>query len=355
MDFVLNELQLEIRELAGSLLRDTCTPAQLSALEAGAQRLDLSLWAQLGAAGLTAIPVPAAAGGAGLAYFEACLVFEQLGATTAAVPLVGHTLAAMALIKALGEEVAADWLAGPGWLACSTRLEGNTLRLTDGRLSGELSAVAYAAGSRGMLLPAHDGTAWRLCLLTEQATGVVLEAQTSTGLEPQSLFTATAAPVQVLPGDTLLSWLQQRMTVALCMAQLGVVGAALELARQHVCEREQFGVKIGSFQAVAHRMADGWIDLMNLRLAAQTAASALDHHTLASLDVGTAQVWAADAGHRVLASCQHVHGGLGHDRDYPLWRLAVWARQYEMVLGGAGLALEQLGAAIAADPEAAFL
>jgi len=86
-----------------------------------------------------------------------------------------------------------------------------------------------------------------------------------------------------------------------------------------------------------------------------SAAAALDKNESAALAVRTAQFWSAEAGHRVLASCQHVHGGLGHDRDYPLWRYAVWARHYEMQSGGAGVALELLGDTIAADPDAALL
>ncbi len=355
MDFALNELQLELRELAASVLRDACTAPRLAALEAGEQRLDRDLWAQLRESGLVAVSLPEAAGGAGLGFLEACLVFEQVGATTAPVPLPGHTLAAMVIAHALGEEVLAPMLAAEGWLACSSRRQGNTLCWTTGQLNGVLSGIPHGEGCQHAVVPAFDGEAWVLCLLEGDASGLHWERQTSTGFEPQARLTATAAPARLLPGAELPAWLEQRMIVAVSMAQCGVVEAAVDLARQHVCEREQFGVKIGSFQSVAHRLADCWIDAMNLRAAALAAAAALDARPLAPLDVYTAQVWAADAGHRVLASAQHVHGGLGHDRDYPLWRYAVWARQYEMALGGAGDGLEKLGAAIAAQPQAALL
>jgi alkylation response protein AidB-like acyl-CoA dehydrogenase len=355
MNFAWSELQLEIRALAAQLLRDHAGPEQLSALEASGERLDRQLWAELKSAGLTAIPLPETAGGAGLGFQEAGLVFEQLGAHVAPVPLVGHTLAAMALQRASGDELAASQLEGEGWLACSTRREGNTLRLDDGRLSGQLGAIAHGEGSDAVVLPARQGDDWFLCLVKRDAVGLSWQAQVSTGLEPRGLLQADSAPVEILGDAAMLAWLEQRQAAAHCMAQVGVVDAALQLAREHVCEREQFGVKIGSFQAVAHRMADAWTDMMNLRMAAEAAVVALDQQEDAELAVRSAQAWSAEAGHRVLASAQHVHGGLGHDKDYPLWRYAVWARQYEMESGGLGHALEQLGRCIARDPEAALL
>ena len=83
------------------------------------------------------------------------------------------------------------------------------------------------------------------------------------------------------------------------------------MSTRYVSEREQFGAKIGSFQSVSHRMADTWIDLMNLRLLGHSAAAMLDRQALATLEVLSAQAWSAEAGHRISASCQHVHGGMG--------------------------------------------
>ena len=355
MNFAWSELQLEIRTLAAQLFRDHTGPGQLSVLEASGQRLDRRLWAALKAAGLAAIPLPETAGGAGLGFQEAGLVFEQLGAHVAPVPLVGHTLAAMALRRARGDELVASLLEGECWLTCSTRREGNGLHVEGGRLSGQLGAIAYGEGSDAVVVPARRDDEWVLCLVDSQADGVTWQGQISTGLEPQGLLQADSVPVEILGDAALLAWLEQRQAAAHCMAQVGVVDAALQLAREHVCEREQFGVKIGSFQAVAHRLADAWIDLMNLRLAAEAAVVALDQRDDAELAVRSAQVWSAEAGHRILASAQHVHGGLGHDKDYSLWRYAVWARQYEIAAGGLSRALEQLGRCIAREPEAALL
>lgn len=355
MDFALNELQRELSELAARILGDSSGGKRLAQLEASGNRLDLPLWQLLVDSGLSAVAIAEENGGAGLTFFEACLVLEQLGKTVAALPLLGHTVAALALQHAGEGEFLQSLPAKAGWLACSARTQGNSLYWADGKVHGRVGAVPYARGSQAMLLPARVAGEWRLCRIGSDQPGIALVAQTSTALEPQALVSCEHAEASVIGDTSLLPWLRQRLIVATCAAQTGIVDAAIAMTTHYISEREQFGVKIGSFQAVSHRMADAWIDLVNLRLMSHSAAALLSERDRADLEVLSAQVWAADAGHRVLASCQHVHGGMGHDRDYPLWRYAVWARHCELAQGNGSLALAQLGEVIAADPVAARL
>src|SRR5208283_1024099 len=129
-----------------------------------------------------------------------------------------------------------------------------------------------------------------------------------------------------------------------CALQLGDVYEAIRLTAAYVSEREVFSVKIGTFQAVSQRMADAYIDRMALQLMSRNAASVLARQEDATADVLAAKMLAGDVGHRVLASCQHVHGGIGHDRDYPLWRYAVAAKQNELAIASSGEATAMLGA-----------
>jgi alkylation response protein AidB-like acyl-CoA dehydrogenase len=64
--------------------------------------------------------------------------------------------------------------------------------------------------------------------------------------------------------------------------------------------------------------------------------------------VQIAKIWAGDVGHRVSYAAQHLHGGTGIDRDYPLWRYCTWLRYNEMALGGSAKTLAKLGKRIAA-------
>ena len=356
MDFSLNEIQQDIANLAGQILRRASTPERLETLEAGGQRLDRQLWAELVEAGLAAVAVPETRGGAGLGFFESCLVLEQVGRTVAAVPLPGHCVGLMALHHAGADAALDELLAGEGWLAANARTDaGNSLRAQDGRLSGALSAVAFAEGARRLLLPArHDG-AWQLYLLDPSQPGVRLEAQLTTAFEPRARVQLDGVAATAVGDAQLTQWLRERLIAATCAVQIGVLEEMIGMSTRYVSEREQFGAKIGSFQSVSHRMADTWIDLMNLRLLGHSAAAMLDRQPLATLEVLAAQSWCAEAGHRVAASCQHVHGGMGHDRSYPLWRYAVWARHNELVHGGVSETYAAIGAAIAREPAAAAL
>ena len=114
---------------------------------------------------------------------------------------------------------------------------------------------------------------------------------------------------------------------------------ALRLTARYVSEREQFGTKIGTFQAVGpprrrrlhrhrgdppHRPPGRW------RLEAATAEGTDAHDELI-----VAKFWAAEGGQRVVHAAQHLHGGIGVDIDYPIHRYFRWAKALELTLGGA--------------------
>lgn len=356
MDFAFNEIQTEIRELARGIFADFASPDKLDVVEQQVHRFDQNLWSAVREAGLTQVSLSESAGGIGLGFFEACLVFEQAGAFTAPVPVVPHALALMAIAEFAPSALATEDNSVDTWFTTSGGVAGNTLALdSQGRVSGSLSGVPYASGAKALVAPSADGQA--LLLIDLNQSGIAFHDQVSTAYEPQAFCTFANVEATVLGDAQAVTWLTLRERVAMSAAQLGVTAAAMELARAQVCEREQFGVKIGSFQAVSHRLADCWIDLMNLTTTVLSAASRLDVDASieTQLEVYTAQSWASQASHRILASAQHVCGGLGHDKDYPMWRFAVWSRHYEMMMGGNELALEHLGALIAAEPERAML
>jgi 3-oxocholest-4-en-26-oyl-CoA dehydrogenase beta subunit len=70
----------------------------------------------------------------------------------------------------------------------------------------------------------------------------------------------------------------------------------------------------------------------------------------AAKEVAVAKYFAAEAGQRVVRAAQHLHGGVGVDRDYPLHRYYIWAKQLELTLGGTGRQLEALGRLLADEP-----
>jgi alkylation response protein AidB-like acyl-CoA dehydrogenase len=122
----------------------------------------------------------------------------------------------------------------------------------------------------------------------------------------------------------------------------------MRITGQYTSEREQFGRAIATFQAVSHRVADCYIDVECLRLVTQQAASLIDQGRPAREAVAIAKIWCGDVTHRVSQASQHCHGGTGVDRDYPLHRFCLLARQIELSAGSSALLTAQLGEDICA-------
>ena len=137
--------------------------------------------------------------------------------------------------------------------------------------------------------------------------------------------------------------MNDRALVGLCAVQIGVTERALRLAATYTGQREQFGRPIGSFQAVQQRMADAFIDVEAIRWTTWHAAWLLGEGRPATREAMIAKFWAAEAGMRVAATAQQVHGGIGIDISYPLFRYFLWAKHNELAMGSATAQLARLG------------
>jgi acyl-CoA dehydrogenase len=85
-------------------------------------------------------------------------------------------------------------------------------------------------------------------------------------------------------------------------------------------------------------------------LTAWQAAWRLDAGLPASAEVAVAKFWADDGAQRVVHACQHLHGGVGVDRDYPVHRYFLMIKHLSLTLGGSAVSLLRLGDILASDP-----
>lgn len=365
MDFSYEEEHSAISELAAQILDDHSTPERLTTLErSGEPRFDADLWKALADAGVLGASIPAEFGGSGLDMVALGAVLEEAGRTAAAVPLwetLGLATPAIAQFapKALAEEVLGAVAAGEMVLTAAWHERaGEALtpatsaeRLDDGwKISGSKTAVPAAAIADGVLVPASiiDGSVG-LFLVRTDADGCTVEPLVTTAGDPQGTVTFADTPAElVAEGHESLRWAYERALATECSVAVGVCGEALRLSAEYTKERKQFDVPIASFQAVAHRLADAFIDTEAIRLTARQALWRLSVGMNASEEVATAKFWAAEGGQRIVHAAQHVHGGVGVDRDYPLHRYFLAAKQIELQLGGASRQLRDLGALIAA-------
>jgi len=334
---------------------------------------DEGLWRELGKAGVLAAALPESAGGDGLGLLEQCSVLIEIGRALAPAPYLASIVLGASAIATFGTpEQQRRWAepAGRGELLLTVALEpedGPTLAAGETEetplVSGTWTTVPAAPWADLILLPAGD----EVLVVERGAAGVTVEPQELTdgvtagrvvldGALAERLgepaaggpdAARAAAGGQSASGAGAADWLMARGTVGLCALQLGVTERALEMTAAYATSREQFGRPIGSFQAVAQRLADAWIDVAAIRLTMWQAAWRLSAGLPADLAISTAKFWAADAGHRVAHAAVHVHGGVGIDVSHPLHRYFAAATHNEFSLGGATSHLRRIGAELA--------
>ena len=146
-----------------------------------------------------------------------------------------------------------------------------------------------------------------------------------------------------------MHWIASHTAAANCAMAVGVSERMTRMTAEYTAEREQFGVKIATFQAVGQRAADCYIDTECLRLVTQQAISLLNQGREADDEIMMAKIWLGNVTHRVSYAAQHLHGGIGVDRDYPLFRFCLWARQLEMSMGSSAELTARLGEGIARE------
>jgi 3-oxocholest-4-en-26-oyl-CoA dehydrogenase beta subunit len=372
MDFDLTDEQQATIDVAAKLLGDKSTPDTLRALEQRDDvRFDRDLWAAMADAGLLGIAVPSAHGGAGLGVLELALVLEEVGRRTAPVPalaalalgglpvarwgsaaqqaailpglVAGTTVPTAALVEPLGDPLRPSVTArrdGDGWV-----------------LDGERTNVPAGLVADLVIVPTTtDGGDVGLFAVPADGPGVSRRRQDTTSGTPDALVTldgvrlgddAVLGPLDA--AGTALRWLVEHATVAACAVMSGVAAEAVRITGEYTTGREQFGRPIATFQAVGQRAADAYVDAQAIRLTMLQAAWRLSAGFPADREVAVAKYYAAAAGQRVVHAAAHLHGGMGVDRDYPLHRYFLLAKQLELTLGGASRQLLALGGILAAE------
>jgi alkylation response protein AidB-like acyl-CoA dehydrogenase len=373
MDFGLTEEQEATRDLARQILSDRSTHERLKEIEAGGDGFDRDTWAELAKAGLLGIALPEDAGGSGLGFVALCQLLEEIGRTVSPVPVLPTVVLGALPIATFGTDaqrqqhlpgvVEGDTVLTAALVETGTDpLHPTTTARPDGdgwRVDGVKTLVPAGLIADRILVPAAAGDDGAIVVLIvdPNANGVTRERQDTTSGIPQARIELDG--VQVDAGDVLgdaesgaaiVDWMVERANAAMCAVATGVCEQALQMTAEYTKTREQFERPIATFQAVGQRAADAYIDTEAIRLTALQAAWRLEEGLPAAAEVAVAKFWAADGGQRVVHAAQHLHGGIGVDRDYPLHRYFLWAKELELTLGGATPQLLTLGAILAAEP-----
>jgi len=366
MDFEWSEESRAISELASKILGTEVSEASLREVDQAGSFFHPRAWARLAEAGLLGVAIDGAHGGMGGGIAEVCSLLVSVGRHVAPIPAYAClALGALPLSRFGSADHRQRWLpkiaGGSAFVTAAleesggrdrkhpaTRAETNAQGLS---IRGTKICVPLADKASMIVTAAtHADGSIVVVLIDPKTRGVELTRNVATHGEP--IFRVDLHDVQVAPSDVLaegeagakaLSWMVNAAVVCACAVELGVAERALEITARYTSERKQFGVAIGSFQAVRQRAADAYIDVEAIRLSMQQAAYLLDANRDADLACSVAKFQAADCGYRVTFTAQHLHGGMGYDIDYPLHRYYRWSKAIELSVGSAPEHLTQLG------------
>jgi alkylation response protein AidB-like acyl-CoA dehydrogenase len=367
MELVLNEDQTMLARTAGAFIAEHSPVARLRKLRDSGdeRRYSREVYKKMVELGWTAIPFAEADGGMGMGMAELVLVTEAMGRALAPEPLIPSiALAGSVLASAGNADQKAQWLApaiaGDVVLACAyaerssrfdpTRIAAKAERAGAGfRLSGEKRYVwgghkadAYVVTARTSGQPG-DAAGVTLFLVPGASKGLSSVRQTRVDSLNAAIITLEGVELgqgavlgRIDEGGAILAQALDRATVALCGEMLGGMSEAFDRTLVYLKERKQFGVVIGSFQALKHRAARLYIELELSRSALMAAARALDEQNAdAAQLVSLAKARLSDAYCLIANEAVQMFAGIGMTDEHEIGFFMKRARGCEMTFGDA--------------------
>jgi 3-oxocholest-4-en-26-oyl-CoA dehydrogenase beta subunit len=370
VDFSLSEEQAAVVESATKIFEGHLSDERRAVVAQAGEGIDRELWAALADANLLGLAIPEKFGGAEMGFGELSVLLEEAGRAAAPVPLWASLVLGALPIAEFGSDDQKEKYLRPvasGALVLTaaltevgTELERpTTTARADGDgwvLDGTKICVSAGTVAGAILIPATVGEKPAVFIVDAGTSGLTVTSQMTTSDIPEGHIELSGVRVgadsllgTVDQGSEILSWLRLRATSAQCSFMAGTCQAALKLTAGYAITRKQFERAIATFHAVGQRAADAYVDTEAVGITARQAAWRISAGLPAEEQVAIAKFWAADGGQRVVHAAQHIHGGLGVDRSYPLHRYFLAAKQTELTLGGATANLLRLGALMAAE------
>ena len=345
MPLYLNDEQVMLRDAARDFLADTAPVAHRRALRDADDPTGFSrdLWRRFAEMGFTGILIGADRGGSGLGHVEAGIVLEEIGRNLSPSPFLTTAVAAVAALAGSAHEerwfpgiVAGDTVAAIAIdeaakhhdrIALAAVRSGNGFRLTGdkrfvvhGHVAGLLIVAARTAGGPDD----RDGVTLFAVPADTAGLSATPERLADGGLAARLRFDtvmvdADAVIGAVDDGRALLDRVLRAGRVGAAAELVGVGDGAAAMTLGYLKERRQFGVPIGSYQALQHRAAHLYAEMEVARAAVLRAQQSLDAGSAdADEAVSIAKAMATTATTLSVNEAIQMHGGIGMTDDYDI-------------------------------------
>lgn len=327
----------------------------------GPRGFDETVWEACAQIGFTAVLVPREFGGLGLGIRAAAAIQQEIGRNLALLPFLSTSVLAASLIRDLGNENQKQRflpaiVAGTCILAFAhdessrhapLEVTASACRVEGGfELNGEKTLVLDGATANQLIVSARidDGTSASnhigLFMVDPRDDGVTIEqahlldARSTGRLQLSSARVSSAAALE--SGNTIMAIARALDLGRVCLASelLGVAIESFDRTIEYIKQRDQFGVKIGSFQALQHRAAQLLCEIELCRSAVDSALDALhsdaDH---SSLLVAVAKGKASQVARLATGEAVQMHGGIGMTDEVDIGLFLKRARVAEQIFG----------------------
>jgi len=370
MDLRWTEEQDALREAIRDLCAKHATPEIVRSLEDDPTGYRPETWRELAKMELLGLTIPEEYGGVGQSATELVVLYEELGRALLPSPHFVSCVVAAGLLQRAGSDAQRkEWLPAiasgeailsVAWLEPdrSATANGIAIRIDGGTLTGEKIMVPFASSAVRLVVLARTGDGpgdVGLFLVDPSAGGVSLKQTSTLASDPSYQVTFDGAAAEPL-GDASQGWaafddVMVDGLIALAALAAGGAEAAHAMAVTYAKERVQFGKPIGSFQAIAHPLAETIAEIHGGRVlgheAAWARASGKDARTIAAM----AKLVCCDVYKRTTKLGQQVFGGIGFTRDIDMQLYFRRAKQLELSWFDPRVLEERIAAAELDAPE----
>jgi alkylation response protein AidB-like acyl-CoA dehydrogenase len=332
MDLLLTEEQILLRDAARKL-GAKAGPRRARALRNAGHEIDRAAWGEIVEAGWLSALVPESQGGQGLGLFDLALALEETGRQIVMAPLIEAAAAIRAVTTvtdaahparaAIAGKLVVPATALPGQRyddAATPALDANAMAL-----SGAASFVAFAPSAEAFLVTAQARGEPVLCLVRRDAPGLAIVA--TPNVDGSTSSTLTFGRVDVADQDIVArgevaaetaTKMQELLLLGTSAELVGVAAAALDATVAYTKLREQFGRKIGSFQALQHRMVDGFVDAELNRSLLYQVLSAWDAEAAHPAMVSAVKARLSKSALKAVRLALQLHGAIGYTDEHDI-------------------------------------
>jgi alkylation response protein AidB-like acyl-CoA dehydrogenase len=364
MDLAPTDEQQAIQEQARRFLASEITRERRLAWDRSPEGHDAAFWRAVAELGWFGFALPESAGGQGASLLDLGLLVEECGRAVAPLGVFAAVAGGLAVQALCSEAQRREWLPA---IARGERLVTLAVAERDAvlvpsafatviarrgegmRLDGEKHFVLQGVTADAFLVAARDGGGVSVVLVPRSVAGVDVLPSSTLGKDRQSTLrlAGVALPATAMGREPGAAWpalerLRHVLAALLCADRVGSADAVLEMTVRYVGEREQFGAKLGTFQAVQQMVAVMAVELEGARHVTRQALWRLANDRPAVREIAIAKAWTGRAVREITLLAHQLHGGAGYVVEHELHRHTLRAKQAELLFGSTEEWLETL-------------